>query len=143
MEQPALLSIVIEPNSEADHEKLRRGLAGLISDGVAFRAAPDRNTGGVVLGVSTEQQLETIVDRLHREFGVEASVGRPQIAYKETLRRPADGEMKYARQVAGRGEYGHVKLQVAPGAPGSGAVIENDIVGGTIPSQFIASVTQG
>jgi elongation factor G len=143
MDHPALLTIVIEPRSEADQERLRHGLAVLMADDRTVQATTHPGTGEVVIGASTEQQLETILDRLRREFSVVASVGRPQIAYKETLTRPADGEMKYARQAAGRGEYAHVKIRVDPGEPGTGCVIEDAIVGGTIPAPFIPSVNEG
>jgi elongation factor G len=90
-----------------------------------------------------ELHLEIIVDRLKREFNVEASVGRPQVAYKETITRTADGEMKYARQTGGRGQYAHVKIHVFPADPGSGYTFENEIVGGAIPKEFIRPVDEG
>ena len=90
-----------------------------------------------------ELHLEIIVDRLKREFNVEASVGKPQVAYKETLTRPADGEMKYAKQTGGRGQYGHVKIHLYPGEPGSGYIFENEISGGSIPKEFIKPVDEG
>jgi elongation factor G len=90
-----------------------------------------------------ELHLEIIVDRLKREFSVEATVGKPQVAYKETLTRPADGEMKYAKQTGGRGQYGHVKIHLYPGEPGTGYVFEDEIVGGAIPKEFIKPVNEG
>ena len=90
-----------------------------------------------------ELHLEIIVDRLKREFGVEASVGKPQVAYKETLTRPADGEMKYAKQTGGRGQYGHAKIHLFPGEPGSGYVFENEVTQGAIPREFIKPVDEG
>ena len=143
MNHPALLTIVIEPRSHADRERLRRGLTTLTALDPTLHATTDPDTGHAVIGGSSEQQLELVLHRLGREFGVDARVGRPQIAYKEVLTQPADGETKYARQTAGGGEYGHVKLHVHPGEPGSGYVFENDIVGGAIPEEFITSVDQG
>src|SRR5204862_386980 len=90
-----------------------------------------------------ELHLEIIVDRLKREFSVEATVGKPQVAYKETLTRPADGEMKYAKQTGGRGQYGHVKIHLYPGEPGSGYIFENETTGGSIPKEFIKPVDEG
>ena len=92
-----------------------------------FRVKTDEQTGQVVIAGMGELHLEIIVDRLKREFSVEASVGKPQVAYKETLTRPADGEMQYAKQTGGRGQYGHVKIQLFPGEPGTGYVFENEI----------------
>ena len=90
-----------------------------------------------------ELHLEIIVYRLKREFGVEASVGKPQVAYKETLTRPADGEMKYAKQTGGRGQYGHAKIHVFPGEPGTGYVFENEVTQGAIPKEFIKPIDEG
>src|SRR6187401_1911370 len=90
-----------------------------------------------------ELHLEIIVDRLKREFNVEAMVGKPQVAYKETLTRPADGEMKYSKQTGGRGQYGHVKIHLYPGEPGSGYIFENETTGGSIPKEFIKPIDEG
>jgi elongation factor G len=108
-----------------------------------FRVATDEQTGQVVIRGMGELHLEIIVDRLKREFSVDAIVGKPQVAYKETLTRPADGEMKYAKQTGGRGQYGHVKIHLFPGEPGTGFVFENEIVGGAIPREFIRPVEDG
>ena len=102
-----------------------------------------KQTGQVIIAGMGELHLEIIVDRLKREFNVEASVGKPQVAYKETLTRPADGEMKYAKQTGGRGQYGHAKIHLFPGEPGTGYVFENEIVGGSIPKEFIKPIDQG
>src|SRR5213078_4558871 len=99
--------------------------------------------GQVIIAGMGELHLEIIVDRLKREFNVEATVGKPQVAYKETLTRPADGEMKYAKQTGGRGQYGHVKIHLYPGEPGTGYVFENEIVGAAIPKEFIKPVDEG
>jgi elongation factor G len=138
-----VISLAIEPKTKADQEKLGQGLGKLMAEDPTFRVKTDQATGEVVIAGMGELHLEIIVDRLKREFNVEASVGRPQVAYKETLTRPADGEMKYAKQTGGRGQYGHVKIHLFPGEPGTGYVFENEIVGGTIPKEFIKPIDEG
>jgi elongation factor G len=138
-----VISLAIEPKTKADQEKLGQGLGELMAEDPTFRVKTDQATGEVVIAGMGELHLEIIVDRLKREFNVEASVGRPQVAYKETLTRPADGEMKYAKQTGGRGQYGHVKIHLYPGEPGTGYVFENEIVGGTIPKEFIKPIDEG
>ena len=125
-----VISLSIEPKTKADQEKLGTGLGKLMAEDPTFRVKTDQQTGEVVISGMGELHLEIIVDRLKREFNVEASVGRPQVAYKETLTRPADGEMKYAKQTGGRGQYGHVKIHLYPAEPGSGYLFENKITGG-------------
>jgi elongation factor G len=138
-----VISLAIEPKTKGDQEKLGTGLAKLMAEDPTFRVKTDEQTGQVVISGMGELHLEIIVDRLKREFSVEASVGKPQVAYKETLTRPADGEMKYAKQTGGRGQYGHAKIHVYPGEPGTGYVFENEIVGGSIPKEYIKPVDQG
>ncbi len=138
-----VISLAIEPKTKSDQEKLGQGLSKLMSEDPTFRVKTDEQTGQVVIAGMGELHLEIIVDRLKREFGVEASVGKPQVAYKETLTRPADGEMKYAKQTGGRGQYGHVKIHLFPGEPGTGYVFENEIVGASIPKEFIKPVDEG
>ncbi|MBM3776770.1 MAG: elongation factor G [Acidimicrobiia bacterium] len=138
-----VISLAIEPRTKSDQEKLGQGLAKLMGEDPTFRVKTDEQTGQVVIAGMGELHLEIIVDRLKREFGVDASVGKPQVAYKETLTRPADGEMKYAKQTGGRGQYGHVKIHTYPGEPGSGYVFENRIVGGVIPKEYIKPVEDG
>src|SRR3954466_8582247 len=138
-----VISLAIEPKSKGDQEKLGVGLSKLMGEDPTFRVKTDDQTGQVVISGMGELHLEIIVDRLKREFGVEASVDKPQVAYKETLTRPADGEMKYAKQTGGRGQYGHVKIHLFPGEPGTGYVFENGIVGGAIPREFIKPVDEG
>jgi elongation factor G len=138
-----VISLAIEPKTKADQEKLGQGLGKLMAEDPTFRVKTDQATGEVVIAGMGELHLEIIVDRLKREFNVEASVGRPQVAYKETLTRPADGEMKYAKQTGGRGQYGHVKIHLFPGEPGTGYIFENEIVGGTIPKEFIKPIDEG
>jgi elongation factor G len=138
-----VISLSIEPKTKADQEKLGVGLQKLMAEDPTFRVNTDQQTGEVVIAGMGELHLEIIVDRLRREFNVEASTGRPQVAYKETLTRPADGEMKYAKQTGGRGQYGHAKIHLYPGEPGTGYVFENKIVGGAIPREFIKPVDEG
>ncbi|HVL70048.1 MAG TPA: elongation factor G [Vicinamibacterales bacterium] len=138
-----VIQLAIEPKTKADQEKLGAGLQKLMAEDPTFRVTTDQQTGQTVIAGMGELHLEIIVDRLKREFNVEASVGRPQVAYKETLTRPADGEMKYAKQTGGRGQYGHAKIHVYPGEPGTGYVFENKIVGGAIPKEFIKPVDEG
>ena len=138
-----VISLSIEPKTKVDQEKLGVGMQKLMAEDPTFRVKTDQQTGEVVISGMGELHLEIIVDRLKREFNVEASVGRPQVAYKETLTRPADGEMKYAKQTGGRGQYGHAKIHLFPGEPGSGYVFENDITGGSIPREFIKPIDEG
>jgi elongation factor G len=138
-----VISLSIEPKTKADQEKLGVGLQKLMAEDPTFRVKTDQQTGEVVISGMGELHLEIIVDRLKREFNVEATVGRPQVAYKETLTRAADGEMKYAKQTGGRGQYGHAKIHLFPGEPGTGYVFENKISGGSIPREFIKPIDEG
>jgi elongation factor G len=138
-----VISLAIEPKTKVDQEKLGTGLQKLMAEDPTFRVNTDIQTGQTIIRGMGELHLEIIVDRLKREFNVEASVGKPQVAYKETLTRPADGEMKYAKQTGGRGQYGHAKIHVYPGEPGTGYVFENEIVGGSIPKEFIKPIDEG
>src|SRR4051812_18111363 len=114
----SVLSLALEPKTAEDRVKLARGLAWLTSEDPAIAVKTDPASGGVVIFGAGEQHLEIIIDRLKREFDVEAWVGRPTVAYKETLTREADGEMKYVAEPDVRGDYAHVKLRLHPGAPG-------------------------
>jgi elongation factor G len=138
-----VIQLAIEPKTKADQEKLGAGLQKLMAEDPTFRVNTDVQTGQTVIAGMGELHLEIIVDRLKREFNVEASVGRPQVAYKETLTRPADGEGRYVRQTGGRGQYGHAKIHLYPGEPGTGYVFENEIVGGVIPKEYIKPVDEG
>ena len=138
-----VISLAIEPKTKSDQEKLGVGLSKLMGEDPTFRVKTDEQTNQVVIAGMGELHLEIIVDRLKREFGVEASVGKPQVAYKETLTRPADGEMKYAKQTGGRGQYGHVKIHLFPGEPGTGYIFENKTTQGSIPKEFIKPVDEG
>ncbi len=138
-----VISLAIEPKTKSDQEKLGVGLQKLMAEDPTFRVNTDQQTGQVIIRGMGELHLEIIVDRLKREFSVEAMVGKPQVAYKETLTRAADGEMKYAKQTGGRGQYGHCKIHVFPGEVGTGYIFENRTVGGSIPKEFIKPIDEG
>ena len=138
-----VISLAIEPRTRGDQEKLSKGMAKLTAEDPTFQVRTDHETGQVVISGMGELHLEIIVDRLQREFGVEASVGRPQVAYRETLTKPSEGEGRYVKQSGGRGQYGHAKIRLVPGQPGKGFEFVNDIVGGAIPKEFIKSVEEG
>ncbi len=138
-----VISLAIEPRTKADQEKLGQGLAKLMSEDPTFRVHTDTETGQVVIAGMGELHLDIIVDRLQRQFGVGASVGRPQVAYKETVTQPSKGEGRYVRQTGGRGQYGHAKIRLEPRAPGESFEFVNEIVGGAIPREFIKPIAEG
>jgi elongation factor G len=138
-----VITLAIEPRTKADQEKLGQGMAKLMAEDPTFRVNTDEQTGQVVIRGMGELHLEIIVDRLKREFNVEASVGKPQVAYKETLTAPAEGEGRFVRQTGGRGQYGHAKIRVIPLPPGTGYQFDNQIVGGAIPKEYIKPIDQG
>jgi elongation factor G len=138
-----VISLAIEPKTKSDQEKLGLGLAKLMAEDPTFRVKTDTETGQVVIAGMGELHLEIIVDRLKREFSVEASVGAPQVAYKETVTRPSEGEGRYVKQTGGRGQYGHAKIRLVPRKPGEGYLFENNIIGGSIPKEFIKPIDQG
>ena len=138
-----VISLAIEPKTKVDQEKLGMGLAKLMAEDPTFRVKTDTETGQVVIAGMGELHLEIIVDRLKREFGVEATVGAPQVAYKETVTRAAEGEGKYIKQTGGRGQYGHAKIRLIPRKPGEGYLFENETVGGTVPKEFIKPIDMG
>ena len=139
-----VISVAIEPKTKADQDKLARGLAKLTEEDPTFRVGTDEETAQTIISGMGELHLEIIVDRLKREFRVEASVGRPEVAYRETVRTPVQNvEGRFVHQSGGRGQYGHVVINVVPGDAGSGFVFENQIVGGSIPREFISSVEAG
>ena len=138
-----VISLAIEPKTKADQEKLGMGLGKLMAEDPTFRVKTDTETGQVVIAGMGELHLEIIVDRLKREFGVEATVGKPQVAYKESITRAAEGEGRYIKQTGGRGQYGHAKIRMIPRKPGEGYEFENEVVGGTIPKEFIKPIDQG
>jgi elongation factor G len=141
--QQPVISLAIEPKTEADQEKLGVGLRKLVAEDPTLRVQTDQQTGQVIIAGMGEQHLEIVVDRLKREFNVEATVGKPQVAYKETLTLAADGDGRYVKQTGGRGQYGHVKIHLSPGEPGTGYVFTNEIFGGSIPEQFIKAIADG
>ncbi len=138
-----VIYLAIEPKTKADQEKLGTGLGKLQAEDPTFKVRTDPETGQVVIAGMGELHLEIIVDRLKREFSVEASVGRPQVAYKETLTTAADGDGRYVRQTGGRGQYGHAKVRLEPRQAGEGFEFVNDIVGGAIPREYIKPVEEG
>ena len=137
-----VIRVAIEPKTKAGQEKMGLGLAKLAEEDPTFKAYTDEETGQTIIAGMGELHLEIIVDRLLREFKVEANVGKPQVAYKETIRKGADVEEKYARQSGGRGQYGHVKIKVEPN-PTKGYEFVNQIVGGAIPKEYIPAVDNG
>jgi elongation factor G len=138
-----VIYLAIEPKTKADQEKLGQGLGKLQAEDPTFRVRTDEETGQVVIAGMGELHLEIIVDRLKREFNVEASVGRPQVAYKETLTKAASGEGRYVRQTGGHGQYGHAKIRIEPRKPGEGFEFVNEIAGGAIPREYIKPVSEG
>ena len=137
-----VIHVAIEPKTKAGQEKMGIALAKLAEEDPTFRAYTDEETGQTIIAGMGELHLEITVDRLLREFKVEANVGKPQVAYKETIRRNAESDTKYARQSGGKGQYGHVKIRIEPN-PGKGYEFANEIVGGAIPKEYIPAVDQG
>jgi len=138
-----VISMAVEPKTKADQEKLALALARLSEEDPTFVVKTDEETGQTIIAGMGELHLEIIVDRLRREFKVEANTGAPQIAYRETITAPAGGEGKLIKQSGGRGQYGHVILSVRPNEKGKGITIENKVVGGTIPKEYIGAVIKG
>ncbi len=138
-----VIRVAIEPKTKAGEEKMGIALSKLAEEDPTFRTYTDEDTGQTIIAGMGELHLEIIVDRLLREFKVEANVGRPQVAYKETITKPADVDCKYARQSGGKGQYGHVKIKIEPNEPGAGFVFENTVVGGAIPKEYIPAVEDG
>ena len=138
-----VIAVAIEPKTRADQEKMAVALARLAQEDPTFRIHTDHDTAQTIISGMGELHLEIIVDRLMREFSVGANVGKPQVSYKETIRRKADAECRYVRQTGGRGQYGHVKITVEPSDPGAGFEFVNAIVGGSIPREYIKPVRQG
>ncbi len=138
-----VMAVAIEPKTKADQEKLSQSLAKLAQEDPSFKVSFNEETGQTIISGMGELHLEIIVDRLLREFKVGANVGKPQVAYKETIRSAAKGEGKFIRQTGGRGQYGHVYIEIEPLEPGKGFEFENKIVGGTIPKEYIPAVEKG
>jgi len=138
-----VISVAIEPNTKADQDKMGVALQKLGEEDPTFKVFTDTETGQTIIRGMGELHLEIIVDRLLREFKVEATVGKPQVAYKETIRKKAKAEGKFIRQSGGRGQYGHVVIELEPAEPGTGFEFINKIVGGVIPKEYIAPVENG
>jgi len=138
-----VISMAVEPKTKADREKMGEGLQRLAEEDPTFRCFTNEETGQLIIAGMGELHLEIIRDRLFREFKVEANAGAPQIAYRETFTKPAEGEGKFIRQSGGRGQYGHAVITVQPNERGKGIEIENKIVGGTIPKEYIPAVIDG
>ncbi len=138
-----VISVAIEPKTKASQEKMGIALAKLAEEDPTFRTYTNEETGDTIIAGMGELHLEIIVDRLLREFKVEANVGNPQVSYRESITKDSEAEGKYVRQSGGRGQYGHVKLRVEPQEPGKGYEFVNAIVGGTVPKDYINSIDQG
>ena len=138
-----VIRVAIEPKTKAGQEKMGIALAKLAEEDPTFKTYTDEETGQTIIAGMGELHLEIIVDRLLREFKVEANVGAPQVAYRETVKSNSDVDMKYARQSGGKGQYGHVKIRLSPNEPGKGYEFINSVVGGAIPKEYIGPVDQG
>jgi elongation factor G len=137
-----VISLAVEPKTKGDQEKMGVGLGKLMQEDPTFKVETDQDTGQTKISGMGELHLEIIVDRLKREFSVEANVGKPQVAYRETIRKSAQAEGKWIKQSGGKGQYGHCKIEVEP-APGEGYVFENGITGGAIPKEYIKPIDAG
>ena len=138
-----VISVAVEPKTKADQEKMGIALGKLAQEDPSFRVHTDEESGQTIISGMGELHLEIIVDRMKREFSVEANVGKPQVAYRETIRKAVEQEGKYVRQTGGRGQYGHVWIKLEPLEAGKGYEFENAIVGGAIPREYIPAVDKG
>ena len=138
-----VISIKIEPKTKADQEKIGIALRRLSEEDPTFRVSGDPDTGETIISGMGELHLDVLVERMRREFNVESNVGRPQVAYKETIKKEAEGEGKYIKQSGGRGQYGHCRLRIEPNEKGKGYEFINDIKGGAIPKEFISPIEKG
>ncbi len=138
-----VISVAVEPKTKADQEKMGMALGRLAQEDPTFKVHTDPDSGQTIISGMGELHLEIIVDRMMREYKVEANVGKPQVAYRETIRKKAEAEGKYIRQTGGRGQYGHAKIRIEPQEPGKGYEFVNDIVGGSVPKEFIKPIDQG
>ena len=138
-----VISVAVEPKTKADQEKMGMALAKLAQEDPTFKVHTDPDSGQTIISGMGELHLEIIIDRMMREYGVEANVGKPQVAYRETIRKKAEAEGKYIRQTGGRGQYGHVKIRIEPQEAGKGYEFVNDIVGGVVPKEYIKPVDHG
>jgi len=138
-----VISVAVEPKTKADQEKMGVALGKLAQEDPSFRVHTDEESGQTIISGMGELHLDILVDRMKREFKVEANIGRPQVAYRETVRQEVEAEGKFVRQSGGRGQYGHVKIRLTPLQPGDGYEFENAIVGGVVPREYISSVDKG
>jgi len=138
-----VISVAVEPKTKADQEKMGIALSKLAQEDPSFRVRTDEESGQTIISGMGELHLEIIVDRLRREFSVEANVGNPQVAYRESLRKTVEQESKFVRQSGGRGQYGHVYLRIEPQEPGAGYEFVNEVVGGAVPKEYIPAVDKG
>jgi elongation factor G len=139
-----VIFVAIEPKTTADQDKMGEALRKLSEEDPTFVVHTDEETGQTIIAGMGELHLEVLVDRMLREFKVQARVGRPQVAYRESITRPVEkSEYRYVKQTGGHGQYGHVVLEIEPGEAGSGVLFENSIVGGTIPREYIPAVEKG
>ena len=138
-----VISVAVEPRTKADQEKMGIALQKLAQEDPSFRVHTDEESGQTIISGMGELHLEIIVDRMKREFHVEANVGHPQVAYRETIRQAVEQEGKFVRQSGGRGQYGHVYLRLEPGEPGSGYEFVNEVIGGVVPKEYIPAVDKG
>ena len=138
-----VISVAVEPRTKADQEKMGIALGKLAQEDPSFQVKTDEESGQTIISGMGELHLEIIVDRLKREFSVEANVGNPQVAYREAIRKPVEQESKFVRQSGGRGQYGHVYLRIEPQEPGAGYEFVNEIVGGAVPKEYIPAVDKG
>ena len=138
-----VISVAIEPKTKADQDKMAIALQKLAEEDPSFKVKTDNETGQTIISGMGELHLDIIVDRLMREFKVDANVGKPQVAYRETIRGNSDQDSKFIRQSGGKGQYGHVKVRISPAEENAGFVFENKIVGGAIPKEYIEPARKG
>ncbi len=138
-----VISVAVEPKTKVDQEKMGVALSKLAKEDPSFRVHTDEESGQTIISGMGELHLDIIVDRMKREFKVEANIGKPQVAYRETIRKTVEQEGKFVRQSGGRGQYGHIYLRIEPAAPGSGYEFVNGIVGGVVPKEYIPAVDKG
>ncbi len=138
-----VISVAVEPKTKADQEKMGMALSKLAQEDPTFKVHTDPDSGQTIISGMGELHLEIIIDRMMREYKVEANVGKPQVAYRETIRRKAEAEGKYIRQTGGRGQYGHAKIRIEPNEPGKGYEFVNEVIGGSVPKEFVKPIDQG
>ena len=138
-----VISVAVEPKTKSDQEKMGIALGKLAQEDPSFRVATDEESGQTIISGMGELHLDILVDRMRREFNVDANVGRPQVAHRETIRKSVEAEGKFVKQSGGRGQYGHVKIRLMPLKPGAGYEFDNQIVGGAVPKEYISSVDKG